>query len=47
MKCSMQNCIKSDIEVLRKDTDEDFKLVIHMRIGTWPNLEIIVIALIL
>ena len=42
---SLQHCVKSDIDVRRKEALNVFKLVIYKRIGKWPKDEIIVIAL--
>ena len=46
VKGSVQHCIKSEIDVLRKEAWNGFKLVIYIRISMWPNDEIIMIALI-
>ena len=42
----MQHRVKSEISVLRKEALNIFKLAFHIRIGKWPNDEIIMIALI-
>ena len=46
MKGSVQQCVKSEIDVLIKDTLNVFIWVIYIRIGKWPNDEIIMIAMI-
>ena len=42
----MQHCVKAEIDVLRKEAANVFKMVIHIRIGEWPNADINIIALI-
>ena len=42
----MQQCVKSEIDVLRKEAVTVFKLVIYIRIGKKPYDEIIMTALI-
>ena len=46
LKGSVQKCVKSEIDVLRKGASGVFKLVIYtcIRIGTWPNDGIIMIV---
>ena len=39
MKGSVQHCVESEIDVFRKEVFNDFKLVIYIRIGKWPNNE--------
>ena len=43
----MQQCVKSEIDVLRKETLYVFKLVIHIEIGKYPMDENTIIVLIL
>ena len=46
LKGSVQQCAKSEIDVLRKEASSVFKLVIYIRIGNWPNDDIVMIVLI-
>ena len=46
LKGSVQQCVKAEIDVLSKGTLNVFSFVIYIRIGKWPNDEIIMIALI-
>ena len=46
LKGSVQQCVKSEIDVLRKGASSVFNLVIYIRIGKWPNDDIIMIVLI-
>ena len=43
----MQQCVKSEFDVLRKEAVNVFELVIYIRIGKKPNDEISMTALIL
>ena len=42
----MQQCAKSEIDVLRKQAVKVFEMVIYIRIGKWPKDEIIMMELI-
>ena len=42
----MQQCVKSEIDVLRKEAVNVVKMVIYIGIGKWPKDDIIIIALI-
>ena len=42
---SVQQCVMSEINVLRKEAFNDFILIINLRIGKQPDDEIIMIAL--
>ena len=44
MKGSVQQCVKSEIDVLRNGALNVFRLVIYIRIGKWPMDRIIMIA---
>ena len=42
----MQHCVKSEIDVLRKEDLNVFRLVIYIRIGKWPKDEFVMTAFI-
>ena len=46
-KGSVQHCVKSEIDVLRKEALHVFKLVIFIRIGKWPKDDFTMMTLIL
>ena len=46
MKGSVQQCVKSEIDILRKEALHVFKLVIYIRIGKGPSDEITMMTLI-
>ena len=46
LKGSVQQCVKFEIDVWRKEAANVLKIVIHIRICKWPNDDIIIVALI-
>ena len=42
----MQYCVKSEIDVLRKESLNVFKRIIYISIGKWSNDLIVMLALI-